>query len=90
MEADDPIYCEMGENYASVENEWGDAFDAGEFVPLYICAPGVNDRMSMGFRFHAAFLRGQEKKNRIPQTSAEYRKVRDSTESRPGNLRSND
>ena len=43
MEADDPIYREMGENYASVENEWGNAFDAGEFVPLYICAPGVND-----------------------------------------------
>lgn len=43
MEADDPIYREMGENYASVKNEWGDAFDAGEFVPLFICAPGVND-----------------------------------------------
>lgn len=43
LEADDPIYREMGENYSTVKNEWGEAFDAGDFVPLYICAPGVND-----------------------------------------------
>ena len=43
LESEDPIYREMGENYASITNEWGDAFDAGEFVPLYICAPGAND-----------------------------------------------
>ena len=43
LESADPVYREMGENYASIRNEWGDAYDAGEFVPLYICAPGVND-----------------------------------------------
>ena len=43
MEAADPVYREMGERYAGVENGWGRAFDEGEFVPLYICAPGVND-----------------------------------------------
>lgn len=43
LESEDPIYREMGENYATVKNEWGQAYDDGEFVPLYICAPGVND-----------------------------------------------
>ena len=43
LESSDPVYRGMGENYASINNEWGEAFDAGEFVPLYICAPGVND-----------------------------------------------
>ncbi len=43
LEAEDPIYREMGENYSSIRNEWGEAFDEGEFVPVFICAPGVND-----------------------------------------------
>lgn len=43
LESEDPVYREMGENYATVENLWGDAYDQGEFVPLFICAPGVND-----------------------------------------------
>jgi len=43
LEASDPVYRQMGENYATVENNWGKAFDAGEFVPLFICNPGVND-----------------------------------------------
>lgn len=43
LEAEDPVYREMGENYASVENNWGRAFDNGKFVPLFICNPGVND-----------------------------------------------
>lgn len=43
LESADPVYREMGENYAAITNEWGEAYDAGEFVPLYICAPGVND-----------------------------------------------
>lgn len=49
LEAKDPVYRQMGEQYAPVENEWGKAYDAGEFVPLYICAPGVND-MFINFR----------------------------------------
>lgn len=43
LEANDPVYKEMGENYSKVENLWGRAFDEGEFVPLFICNPGVND-----------------------------------------------
>lgn len=43
LESEDPVYREMGEHYAAVENNWGKAFDDGEFVPLFICNPGVND-----------------------------------------------
>lgn len=43
LEAADPVYREMGENYATVENLWGKLYDTGHFVPVFICNPGVND-----------------------------------------------
>lgn len=43
MEVTDKVTKEIGFKDADVVNQWGDRFDNGEFVPLFICNPGVND-----------------------------------------------
>lgn len=43
LETSDKIMSEIGFKDADVINQWGERFDKGEFVPLFICNPGVND-----------------------------------------------
>lgn len=43
LEVSDKVMTEIGFKDADVVNQWGERFDAGEFVPLFICNPGVND-----------------------------------------------
>lgn len=43
LEVSDPIMKEIGFNDADTVNPWGERFKNGEFVPLFICNPGVND-----------------------------------------------
>lgn len=43
LETSDKVLTEIGFKDADVINRWGERFDKGEFVPLFICNPGVND-----------------------------------------------
>lgn len=43
LEVSDSVMKEIGLKDADVENLWGERFKKGEFVPLFICNPGVND-----------------------------------------------
>lgn len=43
LEVSDRIISEIGFQDADIVNRWGELFDQGEFVPLFICNPGVND-----------------------------------------------
>jgi radical SAM protein with 4Fe4S-binding SPASM domain len=42
-EVKDVVLAEVGFKDADITNPWGERFDNGEFVPLFICNPGVND-----------------------------------------------
>lgn len=43
LEVGDSVMTEIGFKDADVINPWGERFKNGEFVPLFICNPGVND-----------------------------------------------
>lgn len=43
FEADDAIALKSGYRDADTENHWGEVYDRGEFVPQFICNPGVSD-----------------------------------------------
>lgn len=43
LEVSDPVMKKIGFNDADIINPWGERFNNGEFVPLFICNPGVND-----------------------------------------------
>ena len=43
LETSDEIMTEIGFKDADIINQWGERFDAGEFVPIFICNPGIND-----------------------------------------------
>lgn len=43
LEVADSIMTEIGFKDADINNLWGERFNNGEFVPLFICNPGVND-----------------------------------------------
>lgn len=43
LDIKDKVLNEIGFNDADITNPWGERFINGEFVPLFICNPGVND-----------------------------------------------
>lgn len=43
LEVGDAVMSEIGFKDADIKNPWGERFENGEFVPLFICNPGVND-----------------------------------------------
>lgn len=43
LEVKDKVLAEIGFKDADIINTWGQRFKNGEFVPLFICNPGVND-----------------------------------------------
>ncbi len=43
IEVGDSVMTEIGFKDADINNPWGERFKNGEFVPLFICNPGVND-----------------------------------------------